>query len=68
MASNIISATMTSVMWCEERLWNVSILQRVHLSSLHHQYYCTTIMKKSNSFYEVVCLEADIGTALSNTD
>jgi hypothetical protein len=29
-----ISATMTHVMWCEEYLWNVSVLQRVHFSNL----------------------------------
>jgi hypothetical protein len=28
------SATMTYVMWHQEHLWNVSILQRVHLSNL----------------------------------
>jgi hypothetical protein len=26
------SATLTSVMWREEHLWNVSALQRIHLS------------------------------------
>jgi hypothetical protein len=31
--SDHISATLTYVMWREERLWNVSVLQRVHLSS-----------------------------------
>jgi hypothetical protein len=29
-----ISATMTYMMWCEEHLWNVILLQRLHLSNL----------------------------------
>jgi hypothetical protein len=29
-----INATTTYMMWCEEHLWNVSVLQRVHLSNL----------------------------------
>jgi hypothetical protein len=29
-----ISATTTYVMWCEERLWNVGVLQGVRLSNL----------------------------------
>jgi hypothetical protein len=33
-ASDHISATTTYVVWGEERLWNVSVLQRAHLSSL----------------------------------
>jgi hypothetical protein len=32
------SVTMTYVMWHEEHLWNVSIVQRVHLSSLVKHY------------------------------
>jgi hypothetical protein len=34
MPSGHISAIMTNVMWHEERLWNVSVLQRVHRSNL----------------------------------
>jgi hypothetical protein len=30
---HIIAGT-TYVMWCDERLWNVGVLQRVSLSSL----------------------------------
>jgi hypothetical protein len=29
-----ISATMTYVMWFEEHLWDVSVLERVHISKL----------------------------------
>jgi hypothetical protein len=34
MPSDRTSTTMTYVMWREEYLWNVSILQRIHLSNL----------------------------------
>lgn len=38
MASYLISATTTYVWWHEDRLWNVTVLCRVHLLSLvtHH--------------------------------
>jgi hypothetical protein len=29
-----VSARMNDVMWHEERLWNIGVLQRVHLSNL----------------------------------
>jgi hypothetical protein len=38
MALDRISATITYAMWHEERLWNVSVLQRVHISSLVKYY------------------------------
>jgi hypothetical protein len=31
--SDNISATMTHVMWREEHLWNITVLQRVNISS-----------------------------------
>jgi hypothetical protein len=34
MTSDHISATTIYVMWREERPWNVSVLQRVHLCNL----------------------------------
>jgi hypothetical protein len=34
MTSDHISARTTYVMWREEHLWNVTILQRVHLSNV----------------------------------
>jgi hypothetical protein len=34
MALDYVSATVTHVMWLEERVWNVSVLQRVHPSNL----------------------------------
>jgi hypothetical protein len=34
MVSGNKSATMTYVIWREEHLWNVSVLQGVHLSNL----------------------------------
>jgi hypothetical protein len=36
MASVHISATMTHVMWREEHLWNISVLQGLHLPILVH--------------------------------
>jgi hypothetical protein len=34
MLSDHIIATITEVIWSEEHLWNVSVLQRVHISDL----------------------------------
>jgi hypothetical protein len=39
MNRNNISATTTYVMWREERLWNVGVLQRVRLSILVKFYF-----------------------------
>jgi hypothetical protein len=44
MTSDHISATMTYVMWREERLWNVSVLQRVHLPNIVCAGGCTVGM------------------------
>jgi hypothetical protein len=32
--TRVHNSTMTYVLWCEEHLWNVSVLQRIHLSNL----------------------------------
>jgi hypothetical protein len=50
MALDRLSETMTYVMWHEERLWNVSILQRVHFSGLvpivvRQIYICPHLLK-----------------------
>jgi hypothetical protein len=34
LTSDHIGATITYMMWCEEHLWNVSVLERVHLYNL----------------------------------
>jgi hypothetical protein len=40
-----VSATTTYVMWSEERLWNVGVLQTVRLSSLLLSVFISTFHK-----------------------
>jgi hypothetical protein len=46
MALDHINAAMTYVMWHEEHLWNVSVLQRADLSTLVHRMGCAAIFAK----------------------
>jgi hypothetical protein len=42
------SATITYMMWCEEHIWNVSILQRVHLSNHVNLQYLDEHLQNQN--------------------
>jgi hypothetical protein len=54
MISELISATMTKAMWRQEHLWNVHVVQRVHLSDF---VYLNRVILKENRTYGGIYLQ-----------